>query len=129
MSNTRKNTRENRFTLFAKQCKIKYITPNGVIKLYMEKLYVKNFADNLKLLIGDMSVSEFAHKVGLPQQTLSRYLLGQREISLTYLVKIADYFDESIDVLIGRRYHFHSGWMLCPEGELQNTTPFGGWIK
>lgn len=95
----------------------------------MEKLYVKNFADNLKLLIGDMSVSEFAHKVGLPQQTLSRYLLGQREISLTYLVKIADYFDESIDVLIGRRYHFYNGWMFCPEGELQNTTPFGGWIK
>lgn len=24
---------------------------------------------------------------------------------------------------------FYSGWMLCPEGKIKNTTPFGGWIK
>ena len=61
------------------------------------------FAQNLKLLIGDMSVSEFARKVDIPQQTISRYLLCQREISLTNLCKIADYFDEEIDYLIGRK--------------------------
>lgn len=61
------------------------------------------FAQNLKSLIGNMSVSEFARKVDIPQQTISRYLLCQREISLTNLCKIADYFDEDIDYLIGRK--------------------------
>jgi len=62
-----------------------------------------SFAQNLKLLIGEMSISEFARKVDIPQQTISRYLLCQREISLTNLCKIADYFGEDIDYLIGRK--------------------------
>ncbi len=61
------------------------------------------FAQNLKNLIGDMSVSEFARKVDIPQQTISRYLLCQREITLANLCKIADYFGEDIDYLIGRK--------------------------
>ena len=61
------------------------------------------FAQNLKLLIGEMSVSEFARKVDIPQQTISRYLLCQREITLTNLCKIADYFGEDIDYLLGRK--------------------------
>ena len=61
------------------------------------------FARNLKFLIGEMSISEFAKKVDIPQQTISRYLLCQREITLTNLCKIADYFDEDIDYLIGRK--------------------------
>ncbi|MBO5046588.1 MAG: helix-turn-helix transcriptional regulator [Clostridia bacterium] len=69
----------------------------------MEKNYMQIFAENLKSLIGDSSVSEFARKVGIPQQTISRYLLCQREISLANLCKIADYFDECIDYLIGRK--------------------------
>ena len=69
----------------------------------MENKFMVTFAQNLKLLIGEMSVSEFARKVDIPQQTISRYLLCQREISLTNLCKIADYFDEDIDFLIGRK--------------------------
>ena len=61
------------------------------------------FAQNLKDLIGNMSISEFARRVNIPQQTISRYLLCQREITLDNLCKIADYFDEEIDVLIGRK--------------------------
>lgn len=61
------------------------------------------FAQNLKELMGDMSVTELSKKVGIPQQTLSRYLLCQREISLEYLCKIADYFEEDIDILLGRK--------------------------
>lgn len=60
-------------------------------------------AQNLKELMGNMSVTELSKRVGIPQQTLSRYLLCQREISLEYLCKIADYFDEDIDILIGRK--------------------------
>ena len=61
------------------------------------------FSQNLKLLIGKMSISEFAKKVDIPQQTISRYLLCQREITLTNLCKIADYFNEDIDFLLGRK--------------------------
>ena len=69
----------------------------------MENKFTIAFAQNLKLLIGSMSISEFARKVDIPQQTISRYLLCQREITLTNLCKIADYFDEDIDFLIGRK--------------------------
>ena len=64
---------------------------------------MKAFAQNLKSLMGEMSISELARKVDIPQQTISRYLLCQREISLTNLCKIADYFGEDIDYLLGRR--------------------------
>ena len=69
----------------------------------MENKFMIAFAQNLKLLIGEMSISEFARKVDIPQQTISRYLLCQREITLTNLCKIADYFNEDIDYLIGRK--------------------------
>ena len=61
------------------------------------------FAQNLKLLIGEMSVSEFSRRVDIPQQTISRYLLCQREITVANLCKIADYFEEDIDFLLGRK--------------------------
>ena len=69
----------------------------------MREDLVETFAKNLKILMGDMSVSDLAKKVGIPQQTISRYLLCQREITLTNLCKIADFFDEDIDYLIGRK--------------------------
>ena len=68
----------------------------------MQSNHIKALAENIKMLMGDISITEFAKKVGIPQQTISRYLLCQREISLTNLIKIADYFGESIDELIGR---------------------------
>ena len=70
----------------------------------MENQWTIAFAQNLKMLIGEMSVSEFARKVDIPQQTISRYLLCQREITVTNLCKIADYFVEDIEYLIGRKY-------------------------
>ena len=69
----------------------------------MSNIYVENFSATLKELIGDMSVNEFSKKVGIPQQTISRYLLCQRVVSLENLCKIADYFNEDIDILIGRK--------------------------
>jgi len=53
--------------------------------------------------MGDMSISEFASKVDIPQQTISRYLLCQREITVTNLCKIADFFGEEVDFLLGRK--------------------------
>ena len=60
------------------------------------------FAENLREIIGKESISSFAKNVGIPQATISRYLACKREPTLTNLCKIADYCNESIDVLIGR---------------------------
>lgn len=60
-------------------------------------------AENLKELMGEMSVSELAEKVKIPQPTLSRYLLCQRQITLDNLVILADFFNIDIDILIGRK--------------------------
>lgn len=65
--------------------------------------YMLIFAQNLKELMGNMTISEFSREVDIPQPTLSRYLLCKREVSLENLIKIADYFEEDIDVLIGRK--------------------------
>ncbi|MGN0767773.1 MAG: helix-turn-helix domain-containing protein [Christensenellales bacterium] len=64
---------------------------------------MEKFSECLRELIGKESVNSVAKKIGINQQTLSRYILGQREIGLENLCKIADYFDESLDVLTGRK--------------------------
>lgn len=65
--------------------------------------YSEMFAQNLRELMGEMSVNEFSKRVGIPQPTISRYLSCQREITLENLIRIADYFHEDIDYLIGRK--------------------------
>lgn len=66
-------------------------------------MYIEKFAEKLKEMIGEESVSSVARKIGIPQQTLSRYLLCQREVGIETLCKIADYFGEDLDILTGRR--------------------------
>ncbi len=66
-------------------------------------MYTQKFAERLCELIGTQSISSIAKKINIPQQTLSRYLLCQREIGLENLCKIADYFDEDLDILTGRK--------------------------
>lgn len=66
-------------------------------------MYTEKFSERLKGLIGNKSVSSIAKQIGIPQQTLSRYLNNQREIGLENLCKIADYFNEDLDYLTGRK--------------------------
>ena len=66
-------------------------------------MYTEKFAQQLKGLIGERSISSVAKEIGIPQATLSRYLLCQREIGLENLCKIADYFNEDLDYLTGRK--------------------------
>lgn len=68
-----------------------------------DKNHIETFAKRLKELIGNESINSVAKKIGLPQATLSRYRLCQREIGLENLCKIADYFGESLDFLTGRK--------------------------
>ena len=66
-------------------------------------MYVEKFSERLKELIGNNSISSIAKQIGIPQQTLSRYLLNQREIGLENLCKIANFFNEDLDYLTGRK--------------------------
>lgn len=66
---------------------------------------LETFAANLKYAMRDKSVSEVAREIGIPQQTLHRYLHAQRQIGIINLVKIAKYFNESVDYLVGLLSH------------------------
>jgi len=66
-------------------------------------MYRERLAENLKVLIGNRSVNQVAKEMGMHQKTLYRYVIAEQEVGLENLVKIADYFNESIDVLIGRK--------------------------
>lgn len=41
-------------------------------------------------------------ELGMNQNTISRYETGEREPGIAELIKIADYFNVSIDYLVGR---------------------------
>lgn len=48
-----------------------------------------------------------------------------------YVLKNLDQFGQrlAIPISLSKNRSFYSGWILGPEGELRNTTPFGGKIK
>ncbi|MDY5439284.1 MAG: helix-turn-helix transcriptional regulator [Eubacteriales bacterium] len=56
----------------------------------------------MKEYIGERSINQVAKDIGIPTQTLHRYVNCQREIGLETLVKIADYFDVTLDEMVGR---------------------------
>ncbi len=61
------------------------------------------FKSNLKSLMSSRGFSNlsFSEEVGIPAPTISRYLTGDRTPDLAYVVKIANYFNVSIDWLLG----------------------------
>ena len=50
-----------------------------------------------------LSQLRLATEMNTTQNTISRYETGEREPGIDELIKIADYFNEDIDVLIGRK--------------------------
>lgn len=50
----------------------------------------------------DMSQKELAEKLNISQRTLSHYETGKRDIPTEMLIKVADYFDVSVDYLLER---------------------------
>ena len=64
----------------------------------------KRAMKNLKQLREGKGLSQLqlALKLGLNQNTVSRYENGQREADYQTLIMFADFFDVSIDYLIGR---------------------------
>lgn len=58
------------------------------------------------------------------KQALNQYLSGN------YVLKNLDRMGQRLAIPIRlNTTFFYSGWLLCPEGKIKNTTPFGGWIK
>ncbi len=49
-----------------------------------------------------ISQLKLALDLNTSQNTISRYETGEREPGINELIKIADYFDVSIDYLVGR---------------------------
>ena len=49
-----------------------------------------------------ISQLRLATDLNTTQNTISRYETGEREPGINELIKIADYFDVSIDYLVGR---------------------------
>ena len=61
---------------------------------------------NIGLLIeatDDLTSSKVAQAIGVSKSTLSNYLRNRRQPDPATLIKIADYFDVSVDYLLGRR--------------------------
>ena len=71
----------------------------------MSNMNTKGFIENLKLLMkeNNLSQSALAKKTDIPQTCISSWLTEKHEPKLEYLWKLADYFDLTIDELVGRR--------------------------
>lgn len=60
--------------------------------------------ERIKYLMQAEGISQYAlaKKLGISQSTISNWLNGKKEPSIESLWKIADYFGESVDYIIGR---------------------------
>ena len=75
----------------------------------------------MKALRESMNYSQmkFADIFGIGQSSVVRYEKGEASPSLELLVKIADYFDVSLDYILGRTD--------VPQGRLYSSTPKNGY--
>ena len=66
--------------------------------------------DNLRNIIEECGVnlSQIERETGVPRSVLSRCLNGHTELCLKNAVLLADYFDVSVDYIIGRRGRFEN---------------------
>ena len=62
-------------------------------------------ADRIRELMKEHNLNQvkLAQNVGVKQNTISAWLLGKKEPSITSLWLLADYFDVDIDYLVGRK--------------------------
>lgn len=62
------------------------------------------FPERLSYLmrIEKLSQSELARKIGISQSAICNWLNGKKEPSIESLWKLADYFDVTVDYLIGK---------------------------
>jgi transcriptional regulator with XRE-family HTH domain len=72
-----------------------------------KKIRIDNkLGTNIGLLIeatDDLTAIKVAKKIGVSKSAFSNYTRNRREPDYATLIKIADYFDVSVDYLLGRR--------------------------
>ena len=63
------------------------------------------FCERLKELMKEQGLSQvkLANKIGVKQNTISAWLLKKKEPCIYSMWLVADYFDVSVDYLIGRK--------------------------
>ena len=64
------------------------------------KIFQKNLIEQRKL--NNLTQKQMADYLGIAQPSYIRYENGSAEPTLENLVKLADYFDVSVDYLLGR---------------------------
>ena len=62
---------------------------------------------NLKMLMKEQDLKQqaLAEEIGISQSAISSWLSGKKEPSIESLWKLADFFDVSIDELVGRKLY------------------------
>ena len=63
-----------------------------------------NFGTHLKLLRKSKSITQkqLASAIGATERSVQQYELGERKPSFDVLIALADYFNVSLDYLVGR---------------------------
>lgn len=81
---------------------------------FMFFFFFDNFPSRLRELrtSNNLTLEELGKKVGSTRGTIGNYENGNKKPSLDTLIKLADYFNVSIDYLVGRTddpqlYHLH----------------------
>ena len=59
---------------------------------------IRNFRED-----ADKTQAEIAEYLNIKQTTYSKYELGKINVPIEMLIKIADYYDVSLDYLVGRK--------------------------
>lgn len=71
----------------------------------MSSMIVISFANNLRQLMKDYNVNQvkLSSDINIAQSAISAWLAGKKEPCITSLWLLADYFDCTVDELIGRK--------------------------
>lgn len=74
----------------------------------MSTMFEIKFSENLRLLMKEYKVNQvkLSKEIGVAQSAISAWLLNKKEPSITSLWLLADFFDCSVDALIGRDKNF-----------------------
>ncbi|RSD27631.1 XRE family transcriptional regulator [Mesobacillus subterraneus] len=93
----------------------------------MEEEYIlSTFGEKLRYLRekNNLSQYELAHKLEFANTLIPTYELGKKEPSLNHLELIADYFNVSVDYLLGRDEKLFNNFLVKPLNELLEKYSF-----
>ena len=81
------------------------------------------FRDRLRYLrkVTGATQKEMSEALGILVRSYCRYEEGSREPELTTLCKLADYFQVSLDFLVGRGVYQHWDWLLANRDDVADA--------